>query len=223
MTYQELVKYLFEIKDDNFALFSKRLSNSKLISIGVKTPVIRKIIKEHVFDEELKLNDFELEKYLEVDSIYFGLGLLRRKTYIEQAEFLDKNLIHASSWAITDTLGVYMRKCSFEDFLTFYKAHFESEHLYTRRFSYVFALKFASDKRIVDLFPLIKLHEDYMVTMAEAWLLSFAAINYQEEVFNYLSSIDDKELIRKTISKICDSYRFEESEKNKFKSLREGL
>ena len=60
MNYQELEKHLFEISDKKFADFSKSLSNSDYISIGVKNPVLRSIIKEHTKDEELNLNDFKL-------------------------------------------------------------------------------------------------------------------------------------------------------------------
>jgi hypothetical protein len=58
--------------------------------------------------------------------------------------------------------------------------------------------------------------------MAQAWLLSFIAIKYPEEVFSYLSSISDEKLIRKTVSKICDSFRFSQEQKEHFKSLRKG-
>ena len=80
MTYKELEKHLFEISDKKFADFSKTLSNSEYISIGVKNPVLRQIVKEHVKDEDLKLDDFDLGKYLEVDFIYFGLALSRANT-----------------------------------------------------------------------------------------------------------------------------------------------
>ena len=47
MNYNELEKYLFEIGDSKFAEFSKSLSNSDYVSIGVKNPVLRQLIKEH--------------------------------------------------------------------------------------------------------------------------------------------------------------------------------
>ena len=77
MTYKELEEYLFSIRDDKFADFSKSLSNSEYISIGVKNPKLKEIIKKHKQDFELNPNDFILGKYLEVDHIYFGLSLIR--------------------------------------------------------------------------------------------------------------------------------------------------
>ncbi len=223
MNYQELVKYLFDNKDDNFALFSKRLSNSSYISIGVKTPVLRRLIKENVLNEELKLSDFELGKYLEVDFLYFGLGLSRLNNIDSQLSFLSNNLKYASSWAITDTLTTYLKKCDYSRFANFFYAHYRSNHVYTRRYAYVLGLHFSSDQRILHILDDLVTNEDYMVTMAEAWLLSFIAIHYKDEVYKYLFECSDKELVRKTISKIVDSYRFSDEEKNKFKSLREKL
>jgi 3-methyladenine DNA glycosylase AlkD len=59
-----------------------------------------------------------------------------------------------------------------------------------------------------------------MIMMAEAWLLATIAISYQDEIYDYLSKCQDQTLKRKTISKICDSFRFNEYAKNRFKSLR---
>ena len=220
MTYQEIVIFLFENKDDNFAIFSKRLINSTLNVIGVKTPILRKLIKEHYKDDDLKLSDFEHGQYVEIESIYFGVGLLRCKDIDEQLKFIKENIKYASSWAITDTVTAYFKKCPYEKFWEFFLENNNSELTYLRRFSYVFGLKFSNDPRILETFKYIKENEEYMVMMAEAWLLSFVAVYFPKEVYDYLSSFKDLSLKRKAISKIVDSYRFEEDVKEKFKSLR---
>ena len=116
MTYQELEKQLFVIAYKKFADFSKSLSSSDYISIGVKNPVLRQIIKEHKNDLQLKLDDFELGRYLEVDFIYFGLSLSRMNNVDDQLEFI-KNKIHlAKSWAITDCVTTFLKKFSFEKY-----------------------------------------------------------------------------------------------------------
>ena len=220
MNYQELEKHLFEISDKKFANFSKSLSNSDYISIGVKNPILRSIIKEHVKDEELKLNDFKLGKYLEVDFIYFGLGLVRCKTIDEQLDFLDKNIYKAKSWAITDCISTYIKKIKFEQFWKFFEKNNDSQYIFTRRMSYILALKFYRDKEVLRTLEYIKPNEDYMVMMAEAWLMATIAIRYPDEIYDYLSKTKDLTLKRKTISKINESYRFDQATKDKFKSLR---
>ncbi len=221
MTYKGLEEYLFKIKDNKFADFSKSLSNSEYISIGVKNPVLKEIIKEHKLDNELNTNDFILGKYLEVDHIYFGLSLIRLNNIDEQLEFLSNNIKYAKSWAVTDCLSSYMKKVSFDKFYNFFINKYNTKYTYERRMSYVLGLKQTKNKDILKILPLMKNNEEYMVMMAEAWLLSFIAVNYEKEVYDYLSKCTDNTLKRKAISKICDSLRFSEESKNKFKELRQ--
>ena len=59
MKFKELLNHLFEIADKKFADFSKSLSNSDYISIGVKNPILKQLVKDHIKDEELKTEEFE--------------------------------------------------------------------------------------------------------------------------------------------------------------------
>ena len=221
MTYLELEQLLKGSADKKFADFSKSLSNSDYLSIGVKNPVLRQIIKEHVNDNELKLDDFKLGKYLEVDFIYFGLALSRLKSIDEQLDFLKNNIKKAKSWAITDTLSTYLKKCSFDKYWNLFMSLFNTKYTYERRLAFVLGLKYYKDKEILKILPYIRTNEEYMVMMAEAWLLATLAITYQDEIFYFLKECDDLTLKRKTISKICDSYRFTDDDKNRFKALRQ--
>lgn len=220
MNYKELGKHLFNISDKKFADFSKSLSNSDYISIGVKNPVLRNIIKEHKKDKHLLIEDFVLGKYLEIDFIYFGLALVRLNSLNDQLKFLENNIKKAKSWAITDCVTTYLKKSDFDTFFNFYKKLYKSKYTFDRRFCYVFALKHWKNPRILELFPLITIDEEYMVMMAEAWLLATVAINFPDEVFDYLKSTNDVSLRRKTISKMCDSYRISDEQKARFKTLR---
>ena len=220
MKYSELEKYLFSIKDTKFADFSKTLSNSEYASIGVKNPVLRKLIKDHKNDNELKLEDFRTGKYLEIDFIYFGLALSRASSIEEQFEFLVNNMKSGKSWVLTDCSQTYMKKCDFDTFITFFKKMINSKYVYDRRFAYVFAIKFVKIPEIPGVFRLIRLNEDYMVMMAEAWFLATAAIYFPDEVYTYLKGLNDNVLKRKTISKMCESFRIREEDKERAKQLR---
>ena len=220
MNFNELRIYLESKQDKKFAEFSKSLSNSDYISIGVKNPILRQIIKEHKNDIKLKLDDFELGKYLEIDFIYFGLALLRAYTIEEQLDFLSQNIKKAKSWVITDCAQTYLKKSTFDQFKTFYKKLYKSKYIYDRRFCYVFGLKHAKNPRIPKIFQFLTTNEEYMVMMAEAWLLATVAITFPEEVFEFLSSINDEILIRKTICKINESFRISDEQKAHFKTLR---
>ncbi len=220
MTYKELEQYLFSISDSRFASFSKSLSNSNYISIGVKNPVLRQIIKEHKDDKELDLEDFKLGTYLEVDFIYFGLALSRLKTIDEQLDFLLKKIRLAKSWAITDCVTTFLKKMSFSQYKDFFMKVYKSKYTYERRMGYILGLKQSKDEKVLSLLPLIQFNEEYMVMMSEAWLLSVIAISFEKEVYLYLEDISDITLKRKTISKINESFRFSKESKQLFKGLR---
>ena len=220
MKYKQLLAELNRQSDKKFADFSKTLSNSDYKVIGVKNPVLRKIVKEHVFDEELVLEDFVLGEYLEVDFIYFSLGLSRLKSNAEKLYFLKERIRFAKSWAITDCACTNFKKLSFDEFYSFFLQTYQSKYIYERRMAYVLGLKVYRDKNIIKILSLINENEEYMVMMAEAWLLATMAIIFPNEVYNFLKETNDTVLKRKTISKISDSFRFDNETKIIFKNLR---
>lgn len=223
MKYQDLITYLKQQSDEKFAAFSKSLSSSDYLVIGVKSPVLRTIIKEHTKDEDLKLEDFKLGEYLEIDSIYFGIALSRTRTNKERLDFLVKNIKNAKSWVITDTVCTYFKKLNFSEFYDFFLKTYKSKFTYDRRMAYVLGLKAYKDKNILKILSLINTNEEYIVMMAQAWLLATVAIAFPNEVYEFLVRTKDVTLKRKTISKISDSFRFDENTKNKFKELRKNI
>lgn len=220
MNYNALLEHLKNRSDEKFAAFSKRLSNSDYKVIGVKSPVLRQIIKDHKNDSELKTEEFKLGEFLEVDIIYFGLSLTRIKSEREKLEFLFKKIRYAKSWAVTDAVATYFRNLSFDEYFSFFSKTYNSKFIYERRIAYVLGLKVCKEKRILDVLNYINENEDYMVMMAEAWLLATIAITFPDEIYQFLSITKDVVLKRKTISKMCDSFRISQDIKEKFKQLR---
>ena len=220
MTYKELEKYLENNANKKFADFAKTVSNSEYLVFGVKNPVLRQIVKEHVKDEEMRLEDFKTGKYLEIDFIYFGLALSRCKNIDEQLEFLKQNIKKAKSWAITDTAATYLKKLTFDKYWSFFLKLVKSSFIYDRRMAFIVGLKLAKDKNILKVTEYIQKDEEYMVMMGEAWLLATVAIYYPNEVYDYLLKCDDLTLKRKVISKMVDSFRIDEATKERFKGLR---
>lgn len=220
MTYKELEKYLENNANKKFADFAKTVSNSEYLVFGVKNPVLRQIVKEHVKDEEMRLEDFKTGKYLEIDFIYFGIALSRCKNIDEQLDFLEQNIKKAKSWAITDIAATYLKKLTFDKYWSFFLKLVKSPYTFDRRMAFVVGLKLAKDKNILKVTEYIQKDEEYMVMMAEAWLLATVAIYYPNEVYEYLLKCDDLTLKRKVISKMVDSFRIDATTKERFKGLR---
>ncbi len=223
MDYKSLLNYLLETRDAKYASFSKTLSNSDYSVIGTRIPILRKLVKDHIKDEELEPNDFELNKYLEMDFMYFGLSLSRVKTIDDQLLFLSHNIHLAKSWAITDTISTYLKKMDFEEYYSFFLKNQNTKEIYQRRFCFILGLKFYKNKEILKVLKYIKENEDYMIMMAQAWLLATVAICFENEIYDFLKNFNDKTLIRKTISKMVESYRINDEAKERFKKFRDSL
>ena len=220
MNYKELKEYLISNGDKKFSEFSKTLSNSDYKVLGVKNPILRQLVKEHVKDEELNPSEFELGEYLEVDFIYFGLNLSRMKNVDDQLAFLKEKIKYAKSWAITDCISTYIKNHDFDTYFDFFKEMHKSSFTYDRRMAYVIGLKHYKDKEILKVLNHINLNEEYMVMMVEAWLLATIAIAFPQEILQFLKKCNDDTLKRKTISKINESFRIDANLKEEFKALR---
>lgn len=220
MTYNDLLELLLSQKDEKYAAFQKPLCNSDYEIIGIKIPVLKKIAKEHYKDKDLNMSEFEHHHYLEMEMIYFILGMLQNKSIDDKLDFIYKNVKYADSWMITDTPNGFLGGLDFDHYFEFFKNTYRSEHTYTRRIAYILGLKVYRDRRILQVLDLLKDDDEYMVTMGQAWLLASMAICYPEEIFNYLEKSQNITLRKKTISKVVDSFRIKDEYKAKYKTLR---
>lgn len=223
MDYKALKNELFSIKDDAFAAFNKSLCNSDLEVIGIRTPIMKDYIKKHYKDEDLRLSDFEVGKYLEIDEMYYSIALKRCETASEQLAFLKKTSKHMRSWCVTDTCPQYMKDYPFSEFYKFFIETYNAKDIYTRRLAYVMAMRFRHDREVLTILNHIRENDDYMVMMGEAWMLATVAIDYPQEILDFLTNLSDATLKRKTISKIVESFRIKEEYKSKFKELRNQI
>ena len=220
MKYKQLLDLLLSMKDEKYAAFQKPLCNSDYEIIGIKIPVLKKIAKEHYKDNDLDMSEFEHHHYLEVEMIYFILGMLQNKSIDDKLDFILKNVKYADSWMITDTPNGFLKDLDIDRYFDFFKKTYLSQHTYTRRIAYILGLKVYRNPKILDVLGLLKDDDEYMVTMGQAWLLASMAICYPEEILNYLKHSSNITLKKKTISKIVDSFRISEEYKVKFKKLR---
>lgn len=220
MKYNDLLNLLLSMRDEKYAAFQKPLCNSDYEIIGIKIPVLKKIAKEHYKDKDLDMSEFEHHHYLEVEMLYFCLGMIQNKSIDDKLNFILENVKYADSWMITDTPNSYLKDLDFDRYFDFFKKTYLNKHIFTRRIAYILGLKVYRDNRILQILNLLKDDNEYMVTMGQAWLLASMAICYPEEIFNYLDKSKNITLRKKTISKIVDSFRISDEYKAKFKTLR---
>ena len=221
MDYFSFKKLLFDSADNKNMEFAKKVFNTSYKIIGLMTPTLKKLIQDHYKDEDLKLSDFELGEYQEIDIFYLATALKRAKTYKEQMEFLTKNLYFVKGWAVTDVLNQYLKKATFAEYFPYFQHFAKCKNTYEVRFAYIGMLKHYESPEIEKIVPFLRYNEEYMVMMAEAWLLATVAIKHSDFIYGLLKDMDDAVLKKKTISKINESFRVPKEDKERFKLLRD--
>lgn len=188
----------------------------------LKIPHVKEVAFAHVDDNELNLESFPLSESVELTMAYFFIALKRCRSLKEQYAFLDKNLVYAKSWMLTDAIPQVMKKANIADYLPFFMKWSNSKKEYTKRFAYVYLMKFISGGLTKEIaLGGINFDERYYVYMGQSWFLATYAIKDFSGVMSFLSKEETPDaLVRKTLSKMMDSYRISEKEKELIKTFR---
>jgi 3-methyladenine DNA glycosylase AlkD len=207
------------------ALFkTSRMVGTDLKTAGLTIPRVKKVVENHRKDSRLDLEEFPLDETVELTLCYFLLSLRKQATFEKQMAFLQGKLRYANSWMITDSLPQVIGKAPLSSFLSYFKAFSHSRFVYERRFAYVFAMRYYKEKDIALFLEGIQPDESYYVMMAEAWLIATLGITHFAEVVSYLQKDEvPLALKRKAISKMRDSFRISEKEKEILKKIRDNL
>lgn len=209
-------------QDQKYQEFSSPLSGSSLPLLGVRIPVLKRLILSVKDDEGIDPDTFPLDKYIEINIAYFALSLLRKKNYQEQMEFLLEKLSFARSWQITDTILGFVKKAPLSSFFPYFVRMADSPDIFTRRFGYVRMRAYNKEKEIKIVLPYIYKTKDYYVEMAQAWLLADIAVYYPKLVLSYLEKKKvSLSLATKTERKLLDSYRILPKDKEEARAILE--
>ncbi len=198
--------------------------------LGVRLPALRKLAREIASGGAIAF----LEE--QAPAVYFEETMLRgmvigtmRVPLAERLEWTKKFLPQIDNWSVCDSFCASFRvleeeKSTVWDFLTPY---FAAEAPFSVRFAVVMALDHFLDGDFVDR-VLAKLQEvqceNYYVQMAVAWCLSVAVAKYPDQTLPLMrSEFWSEAVLRRAISKCCDSRRVPAETKESLKLLREKL
>lgn len=218
-TYSELLNDIEKLKKPKLSEFSKNILNTSIEVKGIYSKDVKTLIKKY---KDININDFELDKFYELNFLYFAIGLQQKKTLIEQVDFVFENKEHLLSWGITDSTYQYFKVSVFEKTLPTIKLFISQKEEFLIRYGYLLLFKFLKDTTIYDtIFGLFKNSDFFYVKMAEAWILSYLYIYDSKKTYDYLFSSDiSLDIKNMAIRKILDSYRVNKEEKEKVKVLR---
>jgi len=199
-----------------------RMVGTSLKSAGLSTPHVKAVIAAHASDPLLPLERFPLDETVELTIAYFALSLKKEKSFERQMAFLDQKLQEANSWEITDGIPQVIVKAPLKAFEPYYRKWVKDPREYARRFAYVFALRYYREQDITFFLDNLVFDERYYVLMAQAWLLASLAITHFAEICSFLRRPGVPEpLVRKSISKMRDSFRITPEQKEIVKEIRD--
>lgn len=198
-----------------------KISNIKTCHLDALS---KKLIKEKV--SVLDLRNYVLKDSL-MHRIYFQVSMGNLQNNAERLKFIDDNLDLLNDWWHVDQLVQLMKKpLDFDLVYKIAKKYICSKDTYTRRLGYVLFISGLQKDRnnTHKILKLFKNDDEYIVCMAEAWLLCELAIYNFDAVMEYLDSCDLKyNITGKAIQKMCDSFRISDEQKEIAKSKRNKL
>lgn len=217
---------LFELKDDNYKEFHKKLipNIDESLIIGVRTPELRKLAKEffanekrdeflkalpHTYYEENNLHAFLIEQFKDYDRVIY-----------ETERFLP----FIDNWATCDMFRPKIYKKHTDKLIVKIEKWINSDNTYTVRYGIGLLLSYYLDEHFLSDY-LEKVSEiksdEYYVNMMIAWYFQAALVKQYDYAIKY---IEDKRLDKwvhnKAISKVSDSLKISKEKKDYIKSLK---
>lgn len=224
-TYQQYIEYLISIKEDKYKEFHSKLCFTKYEILGIRLPIIRKIVKQiSKTNYEDFLNLTKSTYYEEV--MIEGLVISTIKDELLFDKYFNKYIHKIDNWGICDSFcnsidivkqnpNKYFNLCKE---LSLYKEEFISRVGLITILNY-----FIKEEYLQDIFNILDniTSDKYYINMAQAWLVCELYIYYPQETEKYLKNNKLNNFTHnKSISKIRESYRISQKTKDYLNTLK---
>lgn len=231
--YKKFIDFLISIKDEKYKAFhSSLVLNSKYEMIGIRLPIMRKIAKEiskteiegflnYTFGDTQKMHN----KYYEEIMIQ-GLVISNIKNEEIFYKYFKEHINKIDNWALCDTFcnSIKIVKKYEEKYFGLAINMCLSEEEFIARTGLVIILShFVNKKNLKQIFTTLnKIKSDkFYINMAQAWLICELYIKYPKETLEFIKHDNlNRFTHNKAISKIHDSYRVNQEDKEYLNGLR---
>ena len=227
--YNKFIQYLDTLKDEKYKNFHKKLLNSDISLIGIRTPILKEIAKKISrgdYQSFIGLNKHNTYEEILIHGLIIGYLNLEFEDIIKLIEAF---IPYINNWAINDIASANLKifkKNQKKGFL-FINKNLKSKNPWKIRFSLTLLISFYINDdyidRVISIIKSINSNE-YYVKMANAWLISICYIKYEDKaikLFEY--NLLDDWTNNKAITKINDSYRVSIQNKCKLKKFIKNL
>lgn len=218
---------LLEMQDLKYKEFHSNLCNTcKYEMIGVRVPELRKFAKEIVKEEFREFLENRDIKYYE-EALLKGLVIgCAKLSFEETCMQLEKFVPIIDNWAVCDITcsSLKITKKYMDEMWDFLKKYIISDKEYEIRFAVVMYLSYYINPKYLDeIFDLIEQinNDGYYTKMAIAWFISIAYIKEKNMTLKFLKRTNiDNWTYNKSLQKIVESYRVEESDKVRIRNMK---
>ncbi len=222
-------KELFRLADSEYRKFSSGLIPEEKTMIGVRLPQLRKLAKSIAKGDWKSFLQKAEDTYFE-EIMLQGMVIGYIKTDIEEqltyiADFVPK----IRNWSICDSFcaGLKCAKEHPDKVWAFLQPYFSSVKEFEVRFGIVMALNYFVDSTHIDAVLNRIAQADlktYYAQMAAAWALSVCFVRFPEKTKRLLQQDRiDSFTYQKTLSKIIESNRVDDEEKQKLRKRKKEL
>ena len=225
-TYKEFVNYLISIKDEKYKEFhSSLVLNSKYEMIGIRLPKMREIAKEIVKTNVEEFLNVAQDKYYEEVMIQ-GLVISHIKDEKIFEKYFKLHVKKIDNWALCDTFCNSIKNVEkHEDkyFKEAVKMSLSKEEFISRIGLVIILSHFVNKNNLQTIYDTLnKIKSDkFYINMAEAWLICDLYVKFPKETLPFIKDNNlNKFTQNKAISKIHDSFRVSQKDKEYLNTLR---
>ena len=220
--YERLLSY----QDEKYREFQSKLvpNIDKKTIIGVRTPQIRKIVKDILGSTEATIFLQKLpHQYYEENLVHFFL-ISKIKDFDECIKEVEKFLPYINCWPVCDQATPLVFRKNHDKLLPLIKKWINSNQVYTARFGIRMLMnEFLFDDFKEEYLELVssKKGEDYYLKMMVAWFFATALAKQYNATIKYIENRHlDPWVHQKTIQKAVESYRVSDEHKEYLKTFR---
>lgn len=224
-TYQQYINYLISIKEDKYKQFHSKLCFTKYEILGIRLPIIRKIVKQISKTNYIDFLNLTKSKYYE-EVMIEGLLLSYIKDEITFDKYFNKYISKIDNWGICDSFcnSLDIVKTNPTKYFNICKELSLSKEEFISRIGLIIILNyFIEEEYLKDIFSILDsiTSDKYYINMAQAWLICELYIYYPQETKNYLKKNKLNNFTHnKSISKIRESYRISKEVKDYLNTLK---
>ncbi len=221
----DISKQLFTLADEKYKKFHASLMptvNPEKI-IGIRTPVLRKLVKALSEEEKAEFIKKLPHRFYEENNLHMFI-LQQEKNFEKAIAEIDRFLPFIDNWATCDAPLPKVFEKQRERLLPYVKKWLNSQHTYTVRYGIGVLMRLFLDedfkteyiKWVADVKS-----EEYYVNMMRAWYFATAMTKQEKSTLPYFEKhFLDSWTHNKTIQKCTESYRITEKLKGKLRILR---